>query len=186
MSTNAIQLVVDALVKRLKDGGVIGDIVIGTPDTDPAKAASVSITLVRATPSATLRNHERRTLPTDEAQPPAVLEGAVPLDLSLLLTFNKPVDSAQTELTAMGKVVQILELDPVIGPQEVPEQEARLSLEPASTEELSRIWAMYPSSSYRLSLLYLLTPVWVDPPPSARAARVMKDQRHVGHRQVPA
>ena len=40
----------------------------------------------------------------------------------------------------------------------------QVSLEPLSTEEMSRIWTLFPTANYRTSVAYIASPVWIDPP----------------------
>jgi hypothetical protein len=62
-----------------------------------------------------------------------------------------------------------------------------VSLEPISTEEMSRIWTLFPVVNYRTSVAYLATPVWIDPRnPPLVAARVINDRLGAGARLEPA
>jgi hypothetical protein len=80
----------------------------------------------------------------------------------LLLTVASPTGGEPASLGTLGTVVQTLADAPVLGPDEVPDQEARISLDNISTDELARVWAMFPLTTYRPSLLYIVTPVWID------------------------
>ena len=39
----------------------------------------------------------------------------------------------------------------------------RLSIDPMSADELSRIWALFPTTSCRTSFVFRASPVWIDP-----------------------
>ena len=165
MTSQAIQATLTALQRRLRlalaNGGAPANVYIGPPDDDTAKAADLTILLIRVAPSATLRNAERR-LPPANGGPARVMANATPLDLHLLLTVASPTGGEPASLGTLGTVVQTLADAPVLGPDEVPDQEARISLDNISTDELARVWAMFPLTTYRPSLLYIVTPVWID------------------------
>jgi hypothetical protein len=66
-------------------------------------------------------------------------------------------------------------------PAAVDQETVRVTLEPLTTEEASRIWALFPTANYRTSIAYLATPVWIDPPaPLPVAAAVIQDQLRSG------
>ncbi|MBV1800612.1 Pvc16 family protein [Siccirubricoccus sp. G192] len=186
MSDRAIEQVLEALRARLQAAlgrsRATATVHVGPPDDSEAQSSDLSILLVRAAATPTLRNDKRHLPPTQEGQPPRVLPGAVPLDLTVLLTTaSKETGGERDALGRLGRVIQTLALTPMIGPPEVPDQEARITLEPATTEELTRIWAMFPQSSYRPSLIYLVTPVWIDPPDQSEPPMpVLSDRRLVG------
>jgi hypothetical protein len=158
------------------------NVYIGPPDDDAAKASDLTILLVRVVPAIGLRNAERRLPPAGPSQPARTLPNATPLDVHLLLTVANTVTGGEpASLGTLGRVLQILADAPVLGPDEVPDQEARITLDNTSTEDLARVWAMFPLTSYRPSLLYIVTPVWVDPASVlASAPPVTADARRVG------
>jgi hypothetical protein len=50
-----------------------------------------------------------------------------------------------------------------------------------STDDSSRIWALFPTANYRTSVAYLASPVWIDPPtPEATAGPVVDDRLLAG------
>jgi DNA-binding response OmpR family regulator len=63
----------------------------------------------------------------------------------------------------------------------------RITLEPLTTEESSRIWALFPAANYRTSVAYLVSPVWIDPEvPEAEGMPVTIDRLRAGSKaQVP-
>jgi hypothetical protein len=67
----------------------------------------------------------------------------------------------------------------------IKDQTVRVTLEPLTTEESSRIWALFPTANYRTSIAYLATPVWIDPLPEAPlAANVAQDSLMAGQKLV--
>jgi hypothetical protein len=186
MSAFAVQNILNALQRRLRIAlaadGLPANVYIGPPDDEAAKASDLTILLIRLVPSQTLRNTERRLPPIGPGAPARVLPNATPLDLHLLLTVASTTSGGEpASLGTLGRVLQALADAPVLGPDDVPDQEARVSLEHPSTEELARVWAMFPLTSYRPSLLYIVTPVWIDPAaPADVAAPVVSDARNLG------
>jgi hypothetical protein len=186
MSALAIQNVMNALQRRLGTAlaaqKLPANVYVGPPDDDTAKASDLTILLVRSVPSQALRNTERRLPPTSPGQPARVFPNATPLDLHLLLTVASTTAGGEpASLGTLGRVIQAIADAPVLGPDEVPDQEVRISLDYAATEDLARVWAMFPLTSFRPSLLYVVTPVWVDPAATvADAAPVVGDTRSVG------
>jgi hypothetical protein len=59
--------------------------------------------------------------------------------------------------------MQALNDRPVLLGIAVQGETARLSLEPTTTEEMSRIWSLFPTVNFRTSVVYLASPVWIDP-----------------------
>jgi hypothetical protein len=66
------------------------------------------------------------------------------------------------ELSRLGEIIAALEAQPFLTDDAVPGQNVRVTLEPASIDELNRIWAVFPEDSYHTSVVYLATPVYVD------------------------
>jgi hypothetical protein len=185
MSALGIQNVLLALQRRLRialaSGGLPANVYIGPPDDDAAKSSDITILLIRVVPSQTLRNAERRLPPDSPGAPARVLPNATPVDLHLLLTVASPTGGEPVSLATLGRVLQALADAPVLGPDEVTDQEARVTLDNVSTDELARVWAMFPLTSFRPSLLYVATPVWIDPAaPAGPAPSVTDDRRLVG------
>jgi len=186
MSALAIQATLSALQRRLSialaNDGLPANVYVGPPDDDNAKTSDLTILLIRVVPSAALRNAERRLPPASPGAPARVLANATPIDLHLLITVASSTSGGEPgSLGTLGAALQALADAPVLGPDEVPDQEARISLDNISTEELARVWAMFPLTSYRPSLLYVVTPVWIDPAVSVEAgAPVVTDIRRVG------
>jgi hypothetical protein len=117
-----------------------------------------------------------------------VFRNALPLDLYFLVTVGtKPGSSEETLLKALGFTMQEMQADSELTGPDVMHQTVHVSLEPLTTEEASRIWALFPTANYRTSIAYLATPVWIDPPtPAPMAAPVMEDQLHAAQKAVEA
>jgi hypothetical protein len=182
----AIKGATKALWKRLddarKESTVPGTVFVGPLDDPGAKDAPLTLFLYRVVPNATLRNREHR-VPSSTPGQVSVFQNALPLDLYYLLTVGKTSGGASEEtlLQLLGYVMQALQTDPDLTGPDVNYETVRVTLEPLTTEEASRIWALFPTANYRTSIAYLATPVWIDPPQvTPRAAPVSEDQLFAG------
>ena len=111
-----------------------------------------------------------------------MFQNALPLDLFYLVTVGtKPGASEETPLQALGFVIQAFQAAPELTGAAVDYETVRVTLEPLTTEEASRIWALFPTANYRTSIAYLATPVWIDPvAPAPAAAPVVDDELNAG------
>lgn len=192
MKADAILRVTEALRERLKvalaSSGVPGTVFVGPLDDADASGAALILFLYRIVPNASLRNSEHR-LSADSAPPPVVVfRNSLPLDLYFLVTVGTtPGSSEETLLRALGFAMQELQAAPDLTGPAVGQETVRVTLEPLSTEEASRIWALFPSTNYRTSIAYLATPVWIDPLlPEPVAKAVVEDQLLAGQKVVEA
>jgi hypothetical protein len=140
-------------------------------------------------PNASLRNREHR-VPSDVPPPPVIVFGnSLPLDLYYLVTVGTtPGDNEEALLEILGAAMQALQLDPELTGPAVGYETVHVSLDPLSTEETSRIWALFPTANYRTSIAYLASPVWIDPRlPAAVGPPVVIDTLKAGVRvDLPA
>lgn len=181
MKEDAIQRVSTAISDRLKTALGSPNVFVGPPDADHADQASIIVFPYRVAANQSLRNTER-VLPPASADPhgeQTVYQNSVPLDVFYLLT---PGAAAPEPQISLGKTIQELQRDPNLVGAAVDGDTVRLSLEPATTEELSRIWSLFPNKYYRTSVVYLASPVWIDPTHSTYGARVVDDLRRVGQK----
>jgi hypothetical protein len=134
-----------------------------------------------------LRNREHRVV-SSGATPVQVFRNALPLDLFFLVTVGSiPGSSEEAPLRALGFVIQSLQGDPDLTGAAIDNEPVHVTLEPLTTEESSRIWALFPTANYRTSLAYLATPVWIDPLlPDAIGAPVVVDTLKDGSKPVGA
>lgn len=184
MKGDGILRVTEVLRERLKQAltssGVPGTVFVGPLDDADASGAALILFLYRIVPNATLRNREHR-VPSNVAPPP-VFRNALPLDLYFLVTVGTmPGTSEEIPLRALGYAIQEIQTDPDLTGPGVGHETVHVTLEPLSTEEASRIWALFPTANYRTSVAYLATPVWIDPPdPEPIAAPVVDDRLLAG------
>jgi hypothetical protein len=91
--------------------------------------------------------------------------------------------SEEPLLRVLGFAMQALQSMPEITGAAVNHEAVRLTLEPLTTEETSRIWALFPTANYRTSIAYVASPVWIDPAlPPMQAPVVLEDSLDVGMR----
>jgi len=187
MSAEAVLQVTEALRDRLKlalaSSGVPGTVFVGPLDDADSSGAALILFLYRVVPSATLRNTDHRVPAADPVRSVDVYRNALPLDLFFLVTVGtRPGASEETLLRALGYVMQSLQRAPEVTVPGTADT-VRVSLEPLTTEESSRIWALFPTANYRTSIAYLVTPVWIDPPqPTVAAGPVKEDTLIAGAR----
>ena len=189
MSAKAIIDVTEALRKRLKAAldrsPVPGTVFVGPLDDADSSGASLILFLYRIVPNPSLRNREHSVISSTPSPPVVVFHNSLPLDLYFLVTVGtKPGQSEELMLQALGFAMQEMQAnsDVVINDQVI-----RVSLEPLTTEEASRIWALFPTANYRTSIAYLATPVWIDPvQPETSAGPVVEDHLSAGPRAAEA
>lgn len=188
MSADAIFQVTKALRLRLEQVAGSGKVFVGPLDDPDVGNASLILFLYRIMPNASLRNREHRVASNVAPAPVAIFRNALPLDLHYLLTVGKtPGANEEILLRTLGAAMQALQLDSELTGHEVGYETVHVSLDPLTTEETSRIWALFPTANYRTSIAYLATPVWIDPQqPELRAAPVLKDRLDVGARATLA
>jgi hypothetical protein len=171
----------DRLTAALALSGVPGTVFVGPLDDPDASGAALVLFLYRVVPNASLRNREHR-VPSITPGQVSVFQNALPLDLYYLLTVGTtPGASEETLLRALGFAMQALQDEPDLTGPGVNYETVRVTLEPLTTEEASRIWTLFPTANYRTSIAYLATPVWIDPPQvPPPAAPVGEDQLFAG------
>jgi hypothetical protein len=159
---------------------------VGPPDADEDEDELILFPM-RVTPSADLRNADRIrpfALPGDPPGPPPTrtVAPAVPLDLHYLVTAGSPQNSTAADgLRRLGVAIRAIEAASPITIPALFQDAVWLSLEPLSTDELSRIWGLFPNFNCRTCFIFRASPVWIDPVRIALpAAPVIADAARVG------
>jgi hypothetical protein len=197
MSADAIFRVTQVLRTRLQQAlvaaGDPGSVFVGPLDDADAQGASLILFLYRMVPNPSLRNSEHR-VPSPLPPPPYLVHrDSLPLDLYYLVTVGSRAGASEEPLLrVLGFAIQAMQGEPDLPGSIVTPGGLRISLEPdvvrvtfepLSTDEVSRIWALFPTANYRTSVAYLASPVWIDPPATALpAARVVHDRLRAGQR----
>lgn len=179
MSANAIFSVTQALRVRLEDaladvGG--GTVFVGPLDDPDARGAPLILFLYRIAPNATLRNHEHQVVSSGPGLEVISYENALPLTLHYLVTVGTRDVPQDPMLQLLGHAIRALNDDPELNGVKVGNETVQVSLDPLSTEEMSRIWTLFPTANYRTSIGYTATPVWIDPRDPPVVARRVVDQ----------
>lgn len=182
MSADAIFNVTQALAARLQTAltasAVPGTVFVGPLDDPDATGAALILFLYRMMPNATLRNREHRVV--NVAPPPQIVvhRDSLPLDLYYLITVGtRPGQSEEPMLRALGYAIRELQTEPDLTGPSIEHETVHLSLEPLTTEEVSRVWALFPAVNYRTSVAYVASPVWIDPAqPPAQPQPVAEDR----------
>jgi hypothetical protein len=186
MNADALLRVTKALRLRLEQVAGTGKVFVGPLDDPDAAAASLILFLYQIVPNASLRNREHRVASDVPPPPVVVFKNSLPLDLHYLVTVGTtPGDSEEALLETLGGAMQALQLDPELTGPGVGYETVHVSLDPLTTEQTSRIWALFPTANYRTSVAYIATPVWIDPKlPAAVGPPVVKDSLDAGARTV--
>jgi hypothetical protein len=195
MTAEAISRVTSALQARLQAALVAsdplnpspGNVFVGPFDDPHAQAAALSLFPYRIVPNASLRNTEHR-VPSPTSPPPYIVyRDALPLDVYYLISVgSRPGFSEEPLLRVLGFAIQALQMTPELPGTTVTAggihvslepDVVRVTLEPLGTDEISRIWALFPTANYRTSVAYVASPVWIDPvAPAVLAAPVVQDR----------
>jgi hypothetical protein len=189
MSAEAIYRITSAISARLQQAlgaaGLPGTVFVGPLDDPDAQGASLVLFLYRVVPSSSLRNTEHRVPSATPPPPFVVYRRALPLDLYFLLTVGTtPGASEELLLRKLGVAMQCLNDAPDFAGAEVLHEIVHVTLEPLTTEETSRIWALFPTANYRTSVAYAASPVWIDPrDPPVVGAPVLHDRPLVAQRE---
>lgn len=192
MNADGILHVTEAIRDRLKAAlqsfGLSDNVFVGPLDDADASGASLILFLYRVVPSATLRNNEHHVPVSNPPPPVQIYKNALPLDLYFLLTVGTtPNSSEETPLRYLGVAMQTIQADPDFTGPALNHETVHVTLEPLTTEEASRIWALFPTANYRTSIAYLATPVWIDPRwPEVVAGPVVQDQLLASHKPTEA
>ena len=174
MSADAIAKVTAVLQNRLA-AAIGGPVHVGPPIAADVGDRTLSLFLFHVVPNQALRNERHFVTSANDPTGPLVEAQALPLDLRYLVSVFRPAAPGgmadPLELLTLGQAVQALHEQPLIDDAQVAGQLVRITPEPSPVEELNRIWGLFPESSYRTSVVYLLSPVAVtlDPPPAGPA-----------------
>jgi hypothetical protein len=137
--------------------------------------------LYRITPNGELRNAERTRGFPGPTDPLQRFDPAVPLDLHYLVTGGAQTSTTSPALTRLADAIRAIETASPLALPEAFQEAVWLSLEPATTDDLSRIWGLFPNENCRTSFLFRASPVWIDPRmPLPAGPPVVSDRAHAG------
>jgi len=189
--TSALQARLEAALVAASDGGKV---FVGPLDDAESQAASLTLFPYRIVPNASLRNTEHRVPSATPPPPYIVYRDALPLDLYYLISVGArpgaPKGPLLDVLGTLGYAIQELQVRPDLPgatvtsggtPVSLEPDPVRVTMEPLTTDEIGRLWALFPTVNYRTSVAYVASPVWIDPPLALpAAARVLQDQLRAG------
>ncbi len=169
MSATALFDTTMALARRIRQATGL-EVHIGSPLKREMGDARIALSLVHIQPNAALRNTPRYAAPPSSAPvtAPAPLVDAVPFDLHYLITCYRPPTAGGIappepgELGNLGQIIAALHAGSVLTGSVLPGQDVRLSPQSYTTEEMNRIWGLFPEEPFRTSIVYLATPVYVE------------------------
>jgi len=181
-----------ATALRARIGSVVGgpaQVHIGPPIGTELAGKKISIHLFHLQVNPEMRNQLRYSHPPDiaPADSPAVLHDALPLDLRFLITVlrDNPANADPDELTLLGQIIQVLHAQPTLAGADMNGQVARVTPEPYPMEEISRVWGLFPQDVYRTSMVYLVSPVFVEASTVAAGAPVTQHTHNAGLSEDP-
>ncbi|HLK48665.1 MAG TPA: DUF4255 domain-containing protein [Bryobacteraceae bacterium] len=181
---NTVTAAVKALLEEALDPAHTGTqhVFVGPLDDAAGDKLNLHLFLYRVAVNADLRSSDHVVPSQLPNQPPTVYQGSLPLDLYYLLTAStKGAADELSDLTMLGQAMQALNDAPVLSGLSVKNETARITLDPIGSEEMSRIWALFPTANYRTSVVYLVSPVWIDPAiPQTAGAPVVEEPLGVG------
>ncbi len=165
MNADAIRIVSEAIRAVLGPAvGGAGNVYVGPLDDQAGRDARIVLFLYRVAVNSHLRNAEHRVAAADPKDPVVVHKRSLPLDLCYLLTAgNRETGGEATALADLGLAMQVLNATPDLVGRELQNETVRLTLDPIGSEEMSRIWTLFPTINYRTSVTYVASPVWIDP-----------------------
>jgi hypothetical protein len=188
MDSDAISIVTAALKARLEasldpTGTGLQHVFVGPLDDTAGDKLNVHLFLYRVAVNPDLRSTDHVVPAASSDQPPTLYRGGLPLDLYYLLTAStKGASDEFADLAMLGQAMQALNDAPVLSGSSVKNETARVTLDPVGSEEMSRIWTLFPQANYRTSVVYLVSPVWIDPArPQTLGAPVVEEPHKVGH-----
>jgi hypothetical protein len=185
MSANAIALITDAVRGRLEAAVGAGRVYVGPPVAEDVGDRRLALFLFHVLPNQAMRNESHYVAASTDPQDPFVEVNAIPLDLRYMVSAFRATGTGTggtadaDELLSLGAAIQQLHAHPDIDASQVPHQLARITPEPYTMEDLSRVWGLMPQTSYRTSMVYLVSPVFVGLEPSPVSPKVMEHEyRH--------
>lgn len=183
MDALGIETVTLALRDVIEQALGAGTVYVGPLDDANVGDARVVLFLYRVCANASLRNEEHVVAGSTIADPPIVHRHAMPLDLYYLVTAGtRETGGEAASLRTLGRVIQVLNAQPTLVGMTVQGEIVRVTFEHVSSDEMGRIWNLFPAINYRTSVVYVASPVWIDPMlPSTQGPPVVEQQLHMGH-----
>ena len=190
LSDTTIANVEETLITLLRNdlGDLLNDPVQQIVPLSPADVADagqqirLTLFLYSVVATSSLRNEPLRSLSSTESRFPPLS-----LDLYYMLTCYPSETQNLTERTLdtrriLGRAMRVFYDNGILsgtilqGDLAGTQEELRISLNPITVEDLTRIWSVFPDTSYRTSVSYLVTPVRIRSERTAQAQRVVSKE----------
>jgi hypothetical protein len=187
-TTLALQRLLHAAVSPAVPGGpVVGSpdewVTVGSLDRVGVSPLPVSLFLFHIEPNREMRNASRFGAGAGGAVVP---QDSLAVDVRYLVSVHREASASEpTELARMGRIMSTLQGNPTLTGAVLPGQEVRLTPEPYPMEELSRVWSLFPQANFRLSVVYLAAPVFIDAAPVAFGPPVASRRADTGQAADP-
>jgi hypothetical protein len=174
------------LLQLLKGTLGPGNVALGPP-----KNASTLLTLFlyKVIENPYLKNEARRVVAVDangalvEKEPPMVV------DLYYLLTAHHATDQIEAH-RALSRAMRVFYDNAILRGSSIQatkdrgltsDATLRITLDPISMEDMTRIWSVFPDTQYEISVTYLVTPVPIESIRTLGTAPVVDQIHHQGH-----
>jgi hypothetical protein len=190
MNADALKQVTKSLRLRLEQAVGTNKVFVGPLDDPDIHGHALILFLYRIMPNASLRNRQHSVRSNPVPPPPSpvtAFNNSLPLDLYYLVTVGTTPQSGSSSgseedlLEKLGAAMQALQNDPELTGPGLGYETVHVSLDPLTTEESSRIWALFPTANYRTSVAYVASPVWIDTMlPATVGGRVVTDTLRAG------
>jgi len=184
------ETLIDLLRENMEDLITPASIILSSPgEIETQDYPRLSLFLYQVVENAYLKNQERQA-----SNSTTVLYPPLTLDLYYMLTsYGSPQIADRTDRTIeehkiLGQAMRILYDNAILkgsvlrGSLAGTSEELRLTLHPASLEELNRLWNSFPDKPYKLSACYLVTPVKIDSTRKMEVRRAV--ERDIGYYQI--
>ncbi|HEX3028484.1 MAG TPA: DUF4255 domain-containing protein [Clostridia bacterium] len=138
-------------------------IILGLPDNETPR---ISLFLYKVEENASLKNQNMIQIDNESYQHPPLA-----LDLHYILTvYSNTAERIGTseEHRILGRAMQVMNDNMIItgsvlqGGLKDSSDEFRISLNPMSMDEITKVWSTFPKLAYRTSVAYLVTPVSIE------------------------
>jgi uncharacterized protein DUF4255 len=154
--STTIALLIEGALSSVE--GVTSKVFIGPPSDPASKQAQLVLFPYRLAANSAL-HAEQVSPPVGQVIPPA---RPVVLDIWYLLSIGTMSVAAVESQVWLGRAMQALQQASVLTGPAVDGDQVRLTLEAVTTEELAHVWALFPNTNYRTSVVYVASPVRID------------------------
>jgi hypothetical protein len=188
MST-AIRDVGETLIELLRNDPIVtipdAQIALVSPAEANASGVRLTLFLYSIAPAAELRNELEIPGNTPDDEPVSL-----PLNLFYLVTaFSPPQDPTNRSLDShllLGQAMRVFFNNGILTGSllrgDLPrDEELRLTLQPITIEDVTRVWSVFPETALQPSVSYLVTPVRVRSDRTRGGARVVSRQVDADH-----